>query len=68
MDKSQILAAKIALAFVTVILGSAFVAIVFQAGPVRDLLTLTELVLSWPVAAGGLVFGGAQSILFAWKK
>ncbi len=68
MQEIQKWAAKIALFFVTVILGSAFLAIWLRSGATKDLLSLTEMVLSWPVAAGGLVFGGGQAIIHAWKK
>jgi hypothetical protein len=67
MEEIQKWAAMTALFFVTLILGSAILAIWLQANTVQDLLTLTELILSWPVAAGGLVFGGGQAIIRAWK-
>lgn len=68
MQEIQKLAAKIALLFVTLILGSVILAIWIRSEAVQDLLSLTQLVLSWPVAAGGLVFGGGQAIIRAWKK
>jgi hypothetical protein len=67
MEEIQKWAAIIALIFVTLILGSAVLAIWRQSSAVNDLLALAELVLSWPVAAGGLVFGGGQAIIRAWK-
>jgi hypothetical protein len=68
MERIQVCAAVIALIFVTLILGSAVLAVWVQADTVKDLLALTELILSWPVAAGGLVFGGGQTIIQAWKN
>jgi hypothetical protein len=68
MERIQVCAAVIALIFVTLILGSAVLAVWVQADTVKDLLALTELILSWPVAAGGLVFGGGQTIIRAWKN
>lgn len=67
MEKIQKWAAITALVFVTLILGSAVIAIWRQSAAVEDLLALAELVLSWPVAAGGLVFGGGQAIMRIWK-
>lgn len=68
MEKVQWWAAVIALSFVTIILASTVLAICFRSAATDDLLSLTELILSWPVAAGGLVFGGGQAILRAWRK
>ena len=66
MEEIQKWAAIIALIFVTLILGSAVLAIWLQTDAVDNLLALAELVLSWPVAAGGLVFGGGQAIMRIW--
>jgi len=67
MESIQKAAAIIALVFVTAILGSAFLAIRLQSASISGFLALAELVLSWPVAAGGLVFGGGEAIIRAWK-
>jgi hypothetical protein len=68
MEKIQTVAAVIAVFFVTAILGSTLVAILLQSAVAANLLSLTELVLSWPVAAGGLVFGGGQTIARALRR
>ena len=68
MKGIQTTAAIIALIFVTVIVGTTFFAIWSEAAAVEDLLTLTKLILSWPVAAGGLAFGGAHAIAVALKR
>jgi hypothetical protein len=60
-------AAWVALSLVVLILGSAIVAAWIRSPATSDLLQLTQLILSWPVAAGGLVFGGATAIVSALK-
>ena len=67
MPTIQKFAAAIALLFVTLVLGSTLIAIWLRLEATEDLLTLTGLLLSWPVAAGGLVFGGGQAMIQAWK-
>ena len=63
MEKLQVLAAGIAVIFVTVILVLTTYTIWNQSPSAEDFLSLTEKILSWPVAAGGLAFGGGQSIM-----
>lgn len=67
MQRIQIVAAWVALISVIMILVSTAVAVATQAEAAEGFLSLTKLVLSWPVAAGGLVFGGGQGIIRAWK-
>lgn len=66
MEKIQKWAAGIALSLVVVILGSTILAIWLQSAAVDNFLELTALTLSWPLAAGGLIFGGGQAIIRAW--
>ena len=68
MDSIQAWAGVIALIAVVAILGSTVLSIWAQSPSTEDFLSLTELVLSWPVAAGGLVFGGGQGLIAAYKK
>ena len=68
MQNIRIVAAIVALVFVVVILLTAYLAIWNQSEAIEDWLTLTELVISWPVAAAGFVFGGGQAIIRAWRK
>lgn len=62
IEKIKITAAVIALLTVTGVLVLTIFAIQNQSTTVENYLELTKLVLSWPVAAGGLVFGGGQAI------
>ena len=62
IEKIKLAAAAIALLTVTSVLALTTIAVLNQNESVEDFLALTELVLSWPVAAGGLVFGGGQAI------
>ena len=68
MGKVQIYAAVIALASVTLILVATFISIATESQTAEHFLTLTASVLSWPVAAGGLVFGGGQAIAKIFKN
>jgi len=61
-------AALLALIIVVLVVISTLLAALFNAETVSNLLALTDLVLSWKVAAGGLVFGGGQTIVRAWKN
>ncbi|MEL7536283.1 MAG: hypothetical protein AAFZ58_02430 [Pseudomonadota bacterium] len=67
MDMIKVFAAAIALFFAAAILGSSLAAAWMQSPATEDLLTLTDAILSWPVAAGGLAFGGGQAMLQAWR-
>ncbi len=67
MQEIQLWAAKFALVFVTTVLIFTFISILFRWAAAQDFLALTQLLLSWPVAAGGLVFGGGQAIVRTWN-
>jgi hypothetical protein len=53
--------AGIALAAITVLLVLDFVTILAELPAKQDLLTLTGVLLSWQVVAGGLAVGGAAT-------
>ncbi len=61
-------AALIALAMITITLTLTLRAILNGAPVVEDLMNLSRLLLSWPIVAGGFVFGGGQAIIGAWNK
>ena len=62
MDGFKRALAKIGMVSVSLTLSLTMLAILFSDQRLENLFRLLELILSWPVVAGGLVFGGGQAI------
>ena len=62
MDGFKRALAKIGMVSVSLTLSLTILAILFSDQRLENLFRLLELILSWPVVAGGLVFGGGQAI------
>ena len=67
MGKIQLFLAVFALVVLVVTIASTFNAVWQNFDNVDNYLRLTELVLSWPVVASTLVFGGATAMIDAFQ-
>ncbi len=63
MEKYQKALATVGLVTVSLTLSFTLLAVLFSNGRLGNLFKLLELVLSWEVVAGGLVFGGGQALI-----
>ncbi len=66
MDKLQLILAIFALIVVVITIVSTMLAVWKKFDNVDKYLRFTELVLSWPVVASVLVFGGGEAMIRAY--